>query len=256
MTVRLSVAAALLATIAVVGAPASAQEVPTIAPATAEAGPLVYGPPVWLPLRHDLDGAEIKVGCTFDSHGSQHGYECGGHHSRWALDFIAPTGTPVYAAGAGFAVDLTGKPGGSGLGNVVRIDHGVGRSTIYGHLERSMVPAEGAWVDQDTQIGTVGSTGSSSTPHLHFERSYSPTGSKGILTGESVDPGELYACRAGFLVSFPDVAGFDSWYGLPWGSLTVASDGTDCTDRPGDAAPATDADSPPLRLPSLPLSPW
>lgn len=205
----------------------------------------MYGAPQWLPLRRDLDGEEVQVGCTFDSHGSQHGYECAGHHDRWAIDFIAAAGTPVYAAGAGFATNLTGKPGGSGFGNVVRIDHGLGITTVYAHLSRAMVPAEGAWVDQDTQIGTVGSTGSSSTTHLHFERFAVPSAEHATYRDQtSVDPGPLFACRGDLLVSFPQVAGFQSWQGLPWGALTVASDGHRCIDGPPEPKPAVPVPAP------------
>lgn len=204
-----------------------------------QAGPNVYGAPRWLPLRRDLDGEEVTVGCTYASRGSANGYECGGHHGRWALDFVATTGTPVYSAGAGFATNITAKPGGSGFGNVVRVDHGYGISTVYAHLARTLVASEGEWVDEKTQIGTVGSTGSSSTPHLHFERFALPNAEAGIGGAESVDPGPLYACRGDFLVSFPEAGGFDSWKGLPWGSLTVASDGPACLDAVPTAPPAT-----------------
>jgi len=198
-----------------------------IIPEPLKAGPNVRSYPRWLPLRRDLPGGEVKVGCTLDSHGSQHGYECSGHHDRWAIDFIAETGTPVYAAGAGFATDLTGKPGGSGFGNVISIDHGFGITTLYAHLSEAFVPPEGRWVDETTLLGKVGQTGSASTPHLHFEEFDNPGGSNS-RTRSSIDPGPLFACRGDLLVSFPEVAGFDSWAGLPWGSLTVASDGDAC----------------------------
>ena len=56
---------------------------------------------------------------------------------------------------------------------------------------------------------------------------------------ESIDPGPLFACRGDLLVSFPQVAGINSWKNLPWGSLTVASDGHDCVaDDPADAGRA------------------
>ncbi len=213
-------------------------------PETATAGPGTYGYPRWLPLRRDLPGTEVTVGCTLDSHGSQFGYECGGHHSRWAIDFLADTGTPVYAAGAGFATDLTGKSGGSGFGTVVSIDHGFGITTLYGHLSEAFIAPEGQWVDETTLLGAVGQTGSASAPHLHFEEFAGPGGSNST-NPLSIDPGPLFACRGDLLVSFPQVAGFDSWAGLPWGSLTVASDGHDCaigTGQPAKAAASTTTD--------------
>lgn len=225
-----------------------------VIPEPTMAAPNTYSYPRWLPLRRDLPGGEVKVGCTLESHGSQHGYECSGHHNRWAIDFIAETGTPVYAAGAGFATNLTGRPGGSGFGNVVSIDHGGGVTTVYAHLSKAFVPAEGMWVDETTLLGEVGQTGSASTPHLHFEEFDNPGGSNSN-SRSSIDPGPLFACRGDLLVSFPEVAGIDSWAGLPWGSLTVASDGNGCItassrktaiandripDDGGAAAPAAD----------------
>ncbi|MEZ5140580.1 MAG: peptidoglycan DD-metalloendopeptidase family protein [Acidimicrobiales bacterium] len=148
-----------------------------------------------------------------------------------------PLGTPVCAAGAaGFATDITGKPGGSGFGNVVRADHGRS-STIYAHLAGVAIDHAGEWVDETTVLGMVGSTGLSSTPHVHYERVALPNGATSVGQEESVDPGPLFACRAGFLVAFPEVAGLDSWKGLAWGSLTVANDGPDCL-GPAEAAPA------------------
>jgi hypothetical protein len=196
-------------------------------PSVSTAAPGTYSAPRWLPLRRDLTGTEVTVGCTYNSHGSQFGYECGGHHDRWAIDFLADTGTPVYAAGAGFATNLTGKSGGSGFGNVISIDHGFGITTLYGHLSEAFIPPEGQWVDETTLLGKVGQTGSASAPHLHFEEFAGPGGSNST-NPVSIDPGPLYACRGDLLVAFPQVAGFDTWAGLAWGSLTVASDGHDC----------------------------
>jgi hypothetical protein len=207
-------------------------------PEVASAAPGTYSSPRWLPLRRNLPGDEVTVGCTLDSHGSQHGYECSGHHDRWAIDFIAETGTPVYAAGAGFATNLTGKPGGSGFGNVISIDHGFGITTLYAHLSEAYVPAEGTWVDENTVLGKVGQTGSASTPHLHFEEFSNPGGSNS-RNPVSIDPGTLWGCRGDLLVAFPQVAGFGTWAGLPWGSLTVASDGDACLADPAPAAPAS-----------------
>lgn len=232
-------ARALLASVSVLVAlvglgalgPSPAGAAPAQAPAPLAGTPAV-GPPEWLPLRHDLDGGEITVGCTHQSHGSANGYSCGGHHDYWAIDFMATTGTPVYAAGAGFATNATGQSGASGYGNVVRIEHGDGITSLYAHLSQVLLPPEGAWVTPDTVIGLVGSTGTSSAPHLHFERrdASRPNGD------DQVDPGPLKACILTKVVAFPQIRDEPTWDHLPWGTFTVFSDGTTC-----DAPAATSA---------------
>ena len=81
------------------------------------------------------------------------------------LDFKAPRGTPVHAAGAG-VVEVARRKG--SYGRLVIISHGRGLETRYAHLQRVHVE-EGAFVPAGTRIGTVGSTGRSTGPHLHFE---------------------------------------------------------------------------------------
>lgn len=224
--------------------PASAQADPTTAPTTAPPALPAAEPSVdWLPIRRDAGGGEVKLGCTFRSQGSAFGYACGGHHDRWALDIIAGAGTPVYAVRAGVARDATGQGGGSGYGNVVRVDHGDGTETLYAHLSVVHVPAEGVLVDETSLIGEVGSTGSSSTNHLHYEKRI-------IGQSEPVDPGRLAACVLGTRVSYPDVRGQASWFGLPWGSFTLFSDGVDCDP---DGTPRTSPSTARFLLPALAL---
>jgi len=80
-------------------------------------------------------------------------------------DYAAPTGTPVYAAGDGRVV----KAGYTGAnGNYVFIQHGDQYVTRYLHLNKRMVKA-GQRVAQSQVIGTVGSTGAATGPHLHYE---------------------------------------------------------------------------------------
>jgi murein DD-endopeptidase MepM/ murein hydrolase activator NlpD len=81
------------------------------------------------------------------------------------MDFAAPQGTAVLAAGYGKVV-YVGQI--SGYGNVVEVDHGNGIVTLYGHLSAFLVK-EGQWVKTGTPIARVGSTGRSTGPHLHFE---------------------------------------------------------------------------------------
>jgi murein DD-endopeptidase MepM/ murein hydrolase activator NlpD len=86
------------------------------------------------------------------------------------IDIGSRTGTPIYAADDGYVV-LAGVDT-WGYGNQVLIDHGNGYLTRYAHLHTIGVRA-GQSVKRDQQIGTMGSTGRSTGPHLHFEIIYS-----------------------------------------------------------------------------------
>ncbi|RLQ21214.1 peptidase M23 [Seongchinamella sediminis] len=80
-------------------------------------------------------------------------------------DYAAPTGTPVYAAGDGRVI----KAGYSRAnGNYVFIQHGEQFVTRYLHLHKRRVK-QGQRVAQSQVIGTVGSTGAATGPHLHYE---------------------------------------------------------------------------------------
>lgn len=82
------------------------------------------------------------------------------------VDFSAPTGTEVYATG-------DGKVEGAekfyyGHGNTIIINHGFGYKTVYSHLSAFNV-RKGDKVKRGQMIGKVGSTGKSTSPHLHYE---------------------------------------------------------------------------------------
>jgi len=82
------------------------------------------------------------------------------------VDYAAPTGTPVKAAGDG-KVDFRGKHG--GYGNAVILQHGGNITTVYGHLSRFGTPRIGSRVKQGDVIGYVGQSGLATGPHLHYE---------------------------------------------------------------------------------------
>ncbi|MDR2214895.1 MAG: peptidoglycan DD-metalloendopeptidase family protein, partial [Nevskiaceae bacterium] len=93
------------------------------------------------------------------------------------VDYAAPSGTPVKAAGAG-RVRFRGVNG--GFGNLVEIEHSGGVVTRYGHLSRFASGLKaGMHVDQGQLIGYVGKTGLATGPHLHFEY---------LLRGVNLDP--------------------------------------------------------------------
>lgn len=82
------------------------------------------------------------------------------------MDFTAPQGTPIYAAGNG-VIKQAGFADG-GYGNHVVINHGYGYETLYGHMVRIKVRG-GQRVKRGELIGWVGSTGKSTGPHCHYE---------------------------------------------------------------------------------------
>jgi murein DD-endopeptidase MepM/ murein hydrolase activator NlpD len=81
------------------------------------------------------------------------------------VDYGAPLGTPVRAVGDGL-VDFAGWR--NGYGNVVELQHGNSRSTLYAHLSRIDV-RKGQRAEQGQRLGAVGRTGWATGPHLHFE---------------------------------------------------------------------------------------
>lgn len=93
------------------------------------------------------------------------------------IDFAAPTGTPIYAAGDG-RIDFVGKHGGHG--KYIRIQHNSQYATAYGHMSRfAKGMVRNKRVKQGQVIGYVGSTGISTGPHLHYEV---------VMYGKQVNP--------------------------------------------------------------------
>ena len=82
------------------------------------------------------------------------------------IDFMARTGTPVYATGDGMVIDPKGNQ--SGYGIVCVINHGYGYQSLYAHMSK-MIVKPGAKVKRGQVIGYVGSTGLSVAPHCHYE---------------------------------------------------------------------------------------
>lgn len=91
------------------------------------------------------------------------------------VDFAVPQGTSIYASKSGtvYKVDY-----GEYNGNYIKISHGDGSETFYLHLDTFSVK-QGDYVTQGQKIGTVGSTGKSTGPHLHFQI---------MINGSSVNP--------------------------------------------------------------------
>lgn len=92
------------------------------------------------------------------------------------LDFTCAKGTPIQATGAGKVIKVQRKR--TGYGTHVIIDHGYGYQSLYAHMAAVQVKV-GDKVKRGEQIGTVGNTGTSTAPHLHYEV---------IFKGQKVNP--------------------------------------------------------------------
>ncbi|HRR63054.1 MAG TPA: M23 family metallopeptidase [Paludibacteraceae bacterium] len=84
------------------------------------------------------------------------------------MDFVAPTGTEIFATGDG-TISRAGWE--QGYGNCVKISHGFGYETLYAHMSKIKVRI-GQRVKRGDVIGLVGNTGKSTAPHLHYEVHY------------------------------------------------------------------------------------
>jgi murein DD-endopeptidase MepM/ murein hydrolase activator NlpD len=113
-------------------------------------------------MRTPVDGARItsKFGPRFHPI-----YKTPKNHN--GVDFAAPTGTAIYAAGKGTIIWAAYS---GGAGNLIKLSHGEGLETRYMHLD-AFAPGvgQGTPVTQGQLIGFVGTTGGSTGPHLHFE---------------------------------------------------------------------------------------
>lgn len=122
--------------------------------------PAFVAPPLDLPVK----------GISYSQIGASEGrklnlfYKTYVHHS--GLDIIAPQGTPVCAAAGGTVIEARRSV--KGEGNNVVISHKGGYRTVYSHLLEINVK-KGQSVVRGQRIGSVGMTGSSYSPHLHYE---------------------------------------------------------------------------------------
>ncbi len=113
-------------------------------------------------LRTPIDGARLS-----SSFGMRNHPILGYSRMHRGVDFAAPKGTPIYAAGSGVVLSAGRN---AGYGNYVEIRHDPEFHTAYGHLSR-FGPGihSGVRVAQGQVIGYVGMTGLATGPHLHYE---------------------------------------------------------------------------------------
>ena len=113
-------------------------------------------------MKTPINGASLSSGYGMRKHPIL-GYD----RLHQGVDFAAPTGTPIMAAGTGF-IEKIGMNGGAG--NYIKIKHVNGYKTAYGHMNKFAAGLKkGSKVTQGQTIGFVGSTGMSTGPHLHYE---------------------------------------------------------------------------------------
>ena len=113
-----------------------------------------------LPTSPPVEGLRLSSGFGMRKHPVT-----GKNRMHKGLDFAGPSGTPVMAAAAGRVIYAARK---GSYGNLIELDHGNGVTTRYAHL-RDIEVSKGDTVEMGELIGTVGSTGASTGPHLHWE---------------------------------------------------------------------------------------
>jgi murein DD-endopeptidase MepM/ murein hydrolase activator NlpD len=112
-------------------------------------------------LRTPIDGARLT-----SRFGARRHPILGYTRMHRGVDFGAPSGTPIYAAGDG-TVEMIGPR--RGFGRYIRLRHNNRLSTAYGHMSRFARLKKGSRVKQGDVIGYVGSSGMATGPHLHYE---------------------------------------------------------------------------------------
>ena len=113
-------------------------------------------------MKTPINGAKISSGYGMRKHPIT-GY----NKTHKGVDFAAPSGTPIFAAGNG-VIEYIGRNG--GYGKYIRIRHDGTYKTAYAHLKNFKKSLNnGDRVKQGDVIGYVGSTGNSTGPHLHYE---------------------------------------------------------------------------------------
>ncbi|MEE8444623.1 MAG: peptidoglycan DD-metalloendopeptidase family protein [Alphaproteobacteria bacterium] len=126
-------------------------------------------------MRTPINGARLSSG-----YGRRRHPILGYNKMHRGLDFAAPRGTPIYAAGSG-RVRYAGRKG--AYGRYIRIRHNGRYATAYAHLKRfARGVRRGKRVRQGQIIGYVGTSGRSTGPHLHYEI---------LVNGRQVNPARL-----------------------------------------------------------------
>ncbi len=144
-------------------------------------------------MKTPIDGARISSGFGMRRHPV-----LGYNKMHKGMDFAAPTGTPIYAAGDG-VIEHMARNG--SYGNYVRIRHNGRLKTAYAHMHKFKAGlGQGKRVKQGDVIGYVGTTGRSTGPHLHYEvlvnNTQTDPKSLSLPTGEVLEGPELKKFKA------------------------------------------------------------
>jgi len=107
----------------------------------------------------------LKTGVVSSRYGNRVSPISGEVHFHSGIDLAAPRGTPVFAAREGKVIENGFDPV---LGSYIIVEHEGTYQTLYGHLETKIIQLN-QFVDSGMMIGTVGMTGATTGPHLHFE---------------------------------------------------------------------------------------
>lgn len=118
------------------------------------------------PLRKNFLRTPIEFARVTSGFGSRRHPVLNRIRMHRGVDYAAPIGTPIFAAGDG-RVTFAGWQ--SGFGRTVILDHGNGITTLYAHMSRFGAYRVGQRVRQGTTIGYVGMSGLATGPHLHYE---------------------------------------------------------------------------------------
>ncbi len=118
-------------------------------------------------VKRSLLRTPVKLVRVSSHYGNRHHPTLGYTKMHKGVDFAAPTGTPIYAAGNGVITEIGWK---SGYGKFIQIKHSQNLSTAYAHASNFANNLKlGSIVKQGQVIAYVGSTGRTTGPHLHYE---------------------------------------------------------------------------------------
>jgi len=141
----------------------------------------VPGPPS-LPWSYDAKDRHFSLpvrGWITSTFGERKGPMGSGEEFHPGLDIAQEEGVNVRSPAQGIVIQIDRTPD---YGNYVIVYHGLGVSSLFAHLDQVNV-VEGQSIAKDAQVGTIGLTGLTTAPHLHYElREF----------GHAVDPGLLF----------------------------------------------------------------